>query len=77
MTLEQAWNLLGLLNEDANHQAKAFWLSNDISAAIRYQSACFRKNLSELDKDKQQLIRDWIKNDDEFQDYFKCLSGIE
>jgi len=77
MTLEQAWNLLEFLNEEANRQSKNLWLSYDTNKAIRYQSACFRKNLLELDNDKQQMVQYWIENDDEFQDYFKCLSSHE
>jgi hypothetical protein len=75
MTLEQAWHLLELLNEDANQKSKDLWTSDNITAAIRYQSTCFRKNLLELDNNQQQLIQHWIDKDDEFQDYFKCLSG--
>jgi hypothetical protein len=77
MTLEQAWHLLELLNEDANQKSKDLWTSDNITAAIHYQSACFRKNLLELDNNQQQLIQHWINHDDEFQDYFKCLAGNE
>jgi hypothetical protein len=77
MTLEQAWNLLGALNDDANHQSKDLWVSEDIAKATRYQSSCFKRNLLALDNNQQQLIQFWIENDDEFQDYFKCLVGDE
>jgi hypothetical protein len=77
MTLEQAWNLLESLNDDANQKSKSIWLSNDISKAIRFQSSYFKHSLLELDNDKQQMIQYWIEKDDEFKDYFKCLSENE
>ena len=77
MTLEQAWYLLESLNDDANQKSKDHWLTSDFANASRYQSACFRKSFLELDKNKQELIQYWIDTDDEFQDYFKCLSGGE
>ena len=77
MTLEEAWNLLESLNVDANQQAKDLWISNDFNKAIQYQSSCFRKSFLKLDNNQQQLIQYWISTDDEFQDYFKCLSGDE
>jgi len=77
MTLEQAWHLLELLNDDANQQSKDLWLSADLAKATRHQSACFRKSFLELDKNQQQLIQYWIEKDDEFQDYFKCLFADE
>jgi len=76
MTLEQAWNLLESLNDSANQQASELWLANNLAEAISYQSACFRKKCLELDATQQQLVQHWISNDDEFQDYFKCLSGV-
>jgi hypothetical protein len=75
MTLEQAWNLLELLNDDANQKSKDLWQSADIIAAIHHQSGCFKKNFLELENAQQQLIQYWILKDDEFQDYFRCLSG--
>jgi hypothetical protein len=77
MTLEQAWNLVESLSDDANQQSKNLWLSNDLGTAIRYQTMCFNKNFLKLDDAQQQIIRYWISNDDEFQDYFKCLSENE
>lgn len=77
MTLEQAWNLLESLNDDANQKSKDLWRLDNVSAAIHYQSVCFKKNFLELDNNQQQLIQYWISKDDEFQDYFKCLSGDE
>ena len=77
MTLEQAWNLLELLNEDANRQASDLWSTNEIIKAIQFQSLCFKKGFLALDNNQQQMIQYWIENDDEFQDYFKCLSGDE
>ena len=75
MTLEQAWHLLELLNEDANQKSKDLWLSADFNKAVCYQSFCFKKNLLELDETRQKSIQYWIEHDDEFLDYFKCLSG--
>jgi len=77
MTLEQAWHLLELLNENANQKSKDFWLSADFNKAVCYQSSCFKKNLLELDETRQKSIQYWIENDDEFLDYFKCLAGDE
>lgn len=73
MTLREAWNLLELLNDNANEKSKHLWSSN-INEAIKYQSRCFRENILALDKSQQDQIQYWINNDDEFQDYFKCLS---
>lgn len=73
MTLEEAWNLIELLNDDANQKSKNFW-NSDISEAVRYQAVCFKENFLRLDKAQQNSIQYWIDNDDEFQDYFKCLS---
>ena len=77
MTLEHAWIILESLNDDANQKAKDFWLSDNINKAICYQSACFRENFLKLDNNQRKLIQYWITKDDEFQDYFKCLSGDE
>jgi hypothetical protein len=77
MTLDQAWIILESLNDDANQQARKFWASNNFDKAICYQSGCFRKNFLELDKEQKDLIQYWLSVDDEFQDYFKCLSGDE
>jgi hypothetical protein len=77
MTLEQAWNLIEHLNYDANRRSKDLWLSYKFSEAVSFQAACFRKNFLDLDKTHQELIQHWINTDDEFQDYFKCLSGNE
>jgi hypothetical protein len=76
MTLKQAWNLIESLNYSANQQASELWLANNITEAISYQSACFRQKCLELDSSQQQLVQYWINHDDEFQDYFKCLSGV-
>jgi hypothetical protein len=75
ISLEEAWNLLESLNDDANQKTRDLWDSANEQAAIRQQSECFRNNFLNLDNDKQQAIRYWINKDDEFQDYFKCLSG--
>lgn len=77
MTLEEAWNIIDLLNDNSNKESKNVWLTGDINLAVKYQSFCFRKNFLELDKHQQELIQHWINTDDEFQDYFKCLFGTE
>lgn len=74
MTLENAWNLLESLNDDANKKSKDIW-NSDVDEAIRYQSSCFRENFLRLDKHQQKLIIGFIKTDDEFRDYFECLSS--
>jgi hypothetical protein len=75
ISLEEAWNLLESLNDDANQKTRDLWNSSNEQAAIHHQSECFRNNFLNLDNGKQQAIRYWINKDDEFQDYFKCLSG--
>jgi hypothetical protein len=75
ISLEEAWSLLEILNDNANQKTRDFWNSVNEQEAIRQQSECFRNNFLNLDNSKQQAIRYWIYKDDEFQDYFKCLSG--
>lgn len=75
MTLEQAWNLIESLNDDANEKSKNLWLSKDVDVAIRYQSEYFKNNFLDMGYDQKQEIIHWIKNDEEFQDYVKCLAG--
>lgn len=77
ITLEEAWNLLESLNEDANQRAKSFWLNGNINKAIEKQSTYFKSNFLNLDNETRCSIVHWINTDDEFQDYFKCLSGDE
>jgi hypothetical protein len=74
ISLEDAWDLLESLNHDANQKTRDLWNSVNHQEAILQQSAFFRNSFLNLDKDKQQAICYWI-NDDEFRDYFKCLSG--
>lgn len=74
MTLEETWNLVESLNEDANQKSKDIWCC-DVDEAIRYQARCFRENVLSLDPVQQNIIQYWIDHDDEFQDYFKCLSA--
>lgn len=75
ISLQDAWNLLEYLNEDANQKTKDLWNSKDEEYAIQQQSACFRNNFLNLNNSQQMEIMYWLNNDDEFQDYFKCLSG--
>jgi hypothetical protein len=75
ISLQDAWNLLESLNEDANQKTKDSWNSKDEQDAIQHQSACFRNNILNLDSYHRTAILYWLNNDDEFQDYFKCLSG--
>jgi hypothetical protein len=75
ISLEEAWSLLESLNDDANQKTRDLWDSANEHAAIQHQSDCFRNNFLNLDNGKQQAICYWINKDDEFQDYFKCLSG--
>jgi len=74
MTLENAWALLEVLNEFANNRSKDLWASNEIDKAINFQTECFRKSFSELNKTQQQQILQWIEEDHELRDYFECLS---
>jgi hypothetical protein len=75
MTLEEAWKLLGSINDIANQLAVDQWAASDIEAAVTWQTIHFQKQLIELDKERQNAIQYWYNNDDEFQDYFKCLIG--
>jgi len=74
MTLENAWAVLEILNEGANNRSKDLWMSADIDKAISFQIECFRTGFSDLDKIQQQQIQRWIEEDEEFRDYFECLS---
>lgn len=75
ISLQDAWNLLESLNEDANQKTKDVWNSNNEQNAIQQQSDCFKNNFLKLDNALRTAILYWLNNDDEFQDYFKCLSG--
>jgi len=75
ITLQTAWNILESLNEDANQKTKDIWNFKDEQDAIQQQSTCFRNNFLNLDSDHRTAILYWLNNDDELQDYFKCLSG--
>ena len=75
ISLQDAWNLLESLNEDANQKTKDSWNSKDEQDAIQQQSAYFRNNILNLDSYHRSAILYWLNNNDEFQDYFKCLSG--
>lgn len=75
ISLQTAWNILESLNEDANQKTKNIWNFKDEQDAIQQQSTCFRNNFLNLDDGQQTAILYWLNHDDEFQDYFKCLSG--
>lgn len=75
ISLQTAWDILESLNEDANLKTKDIWNVKNEQDAIQQQSACFRNNFANLDNSQRTAILYWLTNDDEFQDYFKCLSG--
>lgn len=75
ITLHEAWNLLDSLNDDANCKVTSFWNSLDWQQAMLNQSFHFKNNFLNLDDFQKQSIIFWIKHDDEFKDYFECLSG--
>jgi hypothetical protein len=75
ITLHEAWILLESLNDDANQKTKYIWNSKQEQDAIQQQSDCFRTNILNLDSGHRTAILYWLNNDDEFQDYFRCLSG--
>jgi hypothetical protein len=77
ITLEEAWKILESLNDDANQCAKSIWESGNEKEAILKQSFYFRDIFLNLNNELRQLIVYWVEHDDEFQDYFKCLSGDE
>lgn len=75
MNLEKTWKLVESINNKANQESQAYWLSNNIDNAVCYQTECFRNNFLKIEISQQQAIIYWFKNDDEFQDYVKCLAG--
>lgn len=75
ISLEEAWILLESFNDVANQKTQHIWNSSDLKQAIQQQSDCFKDIFLNLDKDRQQAIYYWIEHDDEFRDYFTCLSG--
>lgn len=77
ITLHEAWNLLDSLNDDANSKATSFWNSIDWQQAMLQQTFHFKNNFLNLDNFQKQSILFWIKNDDEFRDYFECLSDAD
>lgn len=75
MELEQTWNLIELLNDDANSQCKNLWKYGQINDAVCKQTQCFRENLSNLNNEQLDSIKYWLQRDTEFCDYFNCLSN--
>lgn len=77
LTLNQTWQLLYSINEKAN---LSVWTNNQIDSihdAVNLQSTVFRNCYFQLDNEQQKSICFWLEKDDEFQDFFKCLFGIE
>lgn len=73
--LQTAWNLTESINEKANLQTYNAWTIKNYQNAVDLQAECFRNAFLDLAKQQQQDILYWYHNDDEFQDYFKCLSN--
>lgn len=67
MTLEQAWLEIEKLN-------KSIKINNDVEHNyICLHSQAFRSLFSRLNTTKKIDIFYWLRNDDEFLDYFVCL----
>jgi len=81
MSLEHTWILLESINDNANQKTQDSWnLATNINLqhdAIQAQSACFRNIFKNLIEAQRREILYWLYQDDEFQDYFKCLFGEE
>lgn len=71
ISLQETWNLIETLNDQANQQT--CW--KDIEQAISSQAEYFKNSVKQLDNDKQIAIKYWLQHDDEFCDYFNCLSN--
>ena len=70
ISLQETWILVETLNDQANQQTS--W--KDIEQAILNQSEYFKNSVQQLDNDSQLAIKYWLQQDDEFYDYFNCLS---
>jgi len=71
ISLQETWILVETLNDQANQQTS--W--KDIEQAILNQSEYFKNSVQQLDNDSQLAIKYWLQQDDEFYDYFNCLSN--
>ena len=71
INLQAVWKLVETLNDQANRQTS--W--EDIDQAILTQSQYFKDSVKQLDNDSQLAIKYWLQQDDEFYDYFNCLSN--
>lgn len=71
ISLQETWILVETLNDQANRQTS--W--KDIEQAILIQSEYFKNSVNELDNDHRLAIKYWLQHDDEFCDYFNCLSN--
>ena len=73
--LQTAWNLIESINENANRRTHNDWTVQNYLKAIELQSECFRNLILELSTQQKKGILHWYNTDDEFKDYFKCLSN--
>lgn len=71
ISLQETWILVETLNDQANQQTS--W--KDIEQAILIQSDYFKNSVQQLDDDSQLAIKYWLQQDDEFHDYFNCVSN--
>ena len=71
ISLQETWILVETLNDQANQQTS--W--KDVEQAILIQSEYFKNSITQLDNDNQLAIKYWLQHDDEFCDYFNCLSN--
>lgn len=75
ISLQDTIVLLENINEDANNETQQFWGDFCQSKAISKQAEYFKKGILDLDIPSKKSIIYWYSHDDEFQDYFKCLSS--
>lgn len=90
-TLEEVWDIIESLNEDAHSDAWDSWIAademeesdedSDVTAeqlreeASDEQAGYFRQGYWALSEEDQEAIRHWLKDDEIFKDQFSSWFG--
>lgn len=86
MTIDEAWDLINALNDDAHGYAWDLWIESDEAEdeeeaetlredASNAQAEYFRDLLNDLESDARDAIFHYAKTDEEFKDQFECYYG--
>ena len=86
MTIDEAWDLINALNDDAHGYAWDLWIESDEAEdeeeaetlrddASNAQAEYFRDLLNDLESDVRDAIFHYAKTDEDFKDQFECYYG--